>query len=266
MKKYFVCSDIHSFFTEFKFALKQAGFKKSNPEHILIVLGDIFDRGPDPQKVYEFLRSLPKERRILIRGNHELLLRKAVNRGLFYEHDMYNGTLGTIIDFTGRDYVDCVYEPQSVCDDFKKNGILDWIFGPEWQNYAEIGNYIFVHSWIPVKVLDGTDIYEAKTSTEIESRPDWREATQEDWEEAMWGCPWIMAKKGLVPNGFTVVCGHWSACDFPKHLDRNLKNYPNHNIYRGHGCIALDACTVRSGFCNVLVLSENELIKSKGSK
>ena len=266
MKKYFVCSDIHSFYTEFRAALRRANFKKSNPEHILIVCGDIFDRGPESKEVYKFIRSLPRERRVLIRGNHELLLKKAINRGIFYEHDYTNGTLATIMQFTGYDFIDCVDIPEIVCEDFKKNGIIDWMFGPEWQNYAEIGNYIFVHSWIPVKILDGTDIYDATTKTEIEFRPDWREASQEDWENASWGCPWVMAQKGLVPKGSTIVCGHWSAFEFPKNLDKNYTNYPNHNIYRGHGCIALDACTVRSGFCNVLVLSEEELYESKGSK
>ena len=266
MKKYFVVSDVHGFFTEMRRGLARAGFRKANPEHILVVVGDIADRGPDAPQVYEYIRSLPRERRILIRGNHELLLRNAVNRGYFYEGDYHNGTLGTVVQFTKCEYVDCVYDPQTVCDEFKKNGVLDWIFGPEWQNYAEIGNYIFVHSWIPVNILDGTDIYNADCSTKMAYRPDWREASQEDWENAMWGCPWVMAKKGLMPNGYTIVCGHWSACDFSKNLDKKHTRSPDHRIYKGHGCIALDADTVQSGFVNVLVLTEEELYKPKGSK
>lgn len=259
-------SDIHSFYNEFHKALYSAGFRKNNPEDILVICGDIFDRGPDSIKVYKFIKSLPKERRILIRGNHELLLRDAVKRGLFYEHDLHNGTLKTIMEFTGAEYIDCVYDSQSVCDDFKKNGIIEWIFSNEWRNYAEIGNYIFVHSWIPVNILDDTDIYDVKRSTPIAYRPDWREATDQEWEDASWGCPWVMAQKGLVPQGKTIVCGHWTAAEFPRYLDENFTDYPNYNIYRGHGCIALDACTVRSGFCNVLVLTEDELKSSEGSK
>ena len=252
-------SDIHGFYDEMKKALFKAGFRRSNKNHILIVLGDIADRGPKAPEVYKFIKSLPKERRILIRGNHELLLRDAVKRGFFYEHDLHNGTLRTIMEFTGAEYIDCVYDSQSVCNDFKENGIIDWIFSNEWRNYAEIGNYIFVHSWIPVNILDDTDIYDVKRSTPIAYRLDWREATDKEWEDASWGCPWVMAQKGLVPPGQTIVCGHWTAAEFPKYLDENVTDYPNYNIYRGHGCIALDACTVRSGFCNVLVLTEDEL-------
>lgn len=266
MKTYFITSDIHSFYKEFRAALKKAGFEMKNPDHILLVIGDLWDRGPDAVKLYNFIKSLPRERRILIRGNHEELLRRAVNRGFFYESDYYNGTLSTVMQFTGAEFYDCVEDPQNVCDKFKENGILEWIASNEWQTYAEIGNYIFVHSWIPVTILDDTDIYDAKESTPISMRSDWREASIEEWEKAAWGCPWVMIKKGLIPKGFTVVCGHWSACDFPKNLDNDIIGYPNNNIYRGHGCIALDACTVRSGFVNVLVLTEDEMKSSKGSK
>ena len=263
MKTYFITADIHGFYQQMMRALKKAGFDRKNPEHILIVCGDIFDRGPDSVKVYKFLKSLPKARRILVLGNHELLLRDLIKRGYFCEHDYYNGTLGTVCQFTGAEYIDCVQDPETVCEQFKKKKVLDWIFSNEWKYYAEIGNYIFVHSWIPVNIVDGTNIYDCDASTQIKSRPDWREATDKEWEDATWGCPWLMAQKGLVPKGYTVVCGHWTAAEFPRYLDKNLTNYPNYNIYRGHGCIALDACTVRSGFCNVLVLTEDELKSSK---
>ena len=45
MKKYFVCSDIHGFYKEWMSSLDEVGFDINNNEHILIVLGDIFDRG-----------------------------------------------------------------------------------------------------------------------------------------------------------------------------------------------------------------------------
>ena len=54
-------------------SLYKNGIDKENPEHILVVLGDIFDRGKETLEVYNFLRSLPDERLILIRGNHESL-------------------------------------------------------------------------------------------------------------------------------------------------------------------------------------------------
>lgn len=57
--KYFVVSDIHSFYTELKRALDKACFNKRNKDHTLIVYGDIFDHGPDTRSVYKFLTSIP---------------------------------------------------------------------------------------------------------------------------------------------------------------------------------------------------------------
>lgn len=68
MKKYFVASDIHSFYTPFVKELNKTSFDLNNEEHILIICGDLFDRGSESLKLYEFIKSLPKERRILIRG------------------------------------------------------------------------------------------------------------------------------------------------------------------------------------------------------
>ena len=85
MKRYFIASDIHSFFSLYKEALEKNGFDINNPEDIIIICGDIFDRGDDTLYVYNFLRNLPKERRILIRGNHEYLLRDLVK--FYYDPD-----------------------------------------------------------------------------------------------------------------------------------------------------------------------------------
>ena len=89
-------SDIHSFYDELIAGLDKAGFDITNEKHILIVVGDIFDRGKKPLEVYHFLKSLPKERRILIRGNHESLLKQLYIKEYAGDHDYTNGTVDTI--------------------------------------------------------------------------------------------------------------------------------------------------------------------------
>ena len=66
MKTYFFVSDTHSFYTPLMTALHNKGFDEHNQDHILVVLGDIFDRGYETLEVYKFLKSLPQERCILI--------------------------------------------------------------------------------------------------------------------------------------------------------------------------------------------------------
>ena len=284
MKTYFALADIHGFYDSMLEALQEAGFDKENPEHILIVCGDIFDRGTKPKEVYAYFRSLPKQRRHMIRGNHELLLRDLVVRKMALDHDISNGTYETVIRFA-TDYLseyatwrkdhpmptsridklewemelarfEVEHVPQ-IYDNAEIQEVLNWIFSDEWTNYLELGNYIFVHSFIPKR-----DIYDEF----------WRQASDEAWEEAMWGCPWQQYRKGLFhqeeKRGKILVCGHWHTSDFynnliyryepEKHLDIRTSN-PIFKSELCPGLIGLDACTALTKKINVLVLQENEL-------
>jgi len=93
--KYFVCSDLHSHYIALIESLNKAGYDVNNPEHKLIVCGDIFDRGDETLEVYKFLKSIPKERRILIRGNHEVLYLDLLKKHLPDSYDYSNGTVKT---------------------------------------------------------------------------------------------------------------------------------------------------------------------------
>ena len=63
--KYFCVSDIHSFFKELITALDNAGFEKDNPEHVLCVLGDLFDRGNETVQCFEFIKELNAQNRLI---------------------------------------------------------------------------------------------------------------------------------------------------------------------------------------------------------
>ena len=254
MKNYFVCSDIHGFYDEWMNSLSEIGFDKDNPNHILVVLGDIFDRGSQPLDIYRFLKNLPKERRILIRGNHEQLLKELVKRRYAEQHDYHNKTIDTLFQLAGYiDYDDFVsqmykelslkhalygtseyqdiklkwsHKKDAVFDNDIIREILDWIDSNEWQDYFETNHYIFVHSFIPTrKFVDfektmekGYFIY----YKEDEFREDWRNATSTEWDDAKWCCPWVMEKNGLNKTGKTIICGHWHTSDFFNNL-----LYPN---------------------------------------
>lgn len=295
MKKYFVISDIHSFYDEMIECLNKKGYDKDNPDHILIVCGDAWDRGTQPLEVYNFLISIPRERRILIRGNHEVLLNQLVERKHYEMHDIHNGTADTLflikynktLDEFDYDYYDKLGKSSltewssadwdlirdnkailvSKIYEGKIKEILDWIYSDEWVNYYETNNYIFVHSWIPVKehidfnkslthgiiIKTGADTY----------REDWRNATQTEWDDAMWPCPWKNAKAGLNKTGKTIVCGHWHTSDFFNNLSKSKnKKDINHNpifISKRYKLIGLDACTVVTYKINVLVINEEDL-------
>ena len=286
MKKYFVASDIHSFFSIFKKALDNNGWDINNSEHILIVLGDIFDRGDDTLKLYQFLRAIPKERRILIRGNHEYLLKALVNRQKFYDHDISNGTLASLLQLNNFWYDnfsikyflyaepngwDHIYDCLNKCWNSKiTKECLDWMFGDEWVDYYELGNYIFTHAFIPVDLGANPDLFRP-IYADLHYIPNWRTADKKAFEEATWGCPWKLFDAGLfdeeIKNNKILVCGHWHASEFHTHYEAtehfiniadSLKEIPDYTPYIGDNLIALDACTAVSGKVNIIILEEQE--------
>lgn len=245
MPKFFATSDVHSYYDELTTALKNAKFDENNEDHWLVVCGDCFDRGPDSAKVLRYLQDLP--RKVLVKGNHEKLLLDCCARGWFGNHDLSNGTARTIFHLGyGNEFED-------MCKDtFAK--VKPFIDG--MVNYLETKNYIFVHSWIPVINKDGLPAYYTRGRS-FGFNPDWRNASQEDWDAATWGNPFDMAKRGLMPDK-TVVFGHWATehkwaeVENRKDFDDNAKFEP----YYGDGIIGLDACTAYSGKCNVVVIED----------
>ena len=286
--KYFVCSDIHSFYELWQKALKEAGYDKDNENHTLIVCGDIFDRGYEPKEVYEFLKSIPKERRILIRGNHEYLLKDLYERGVVLKHDRHNkthNTLAYLADQPTEDEIskEAIFSSKiasEYADKYNKmidkqnnaifnnpltDEILKWIFSDEWVNYYELDKYIFVHSFIPLRKestfkLSGSDI--------PQYNPNWREdAISLEWEEAIWGCPYRLYFQYFdeeIKKGKVLVCGHWTTADFfqeLKGIDEDI-----YDIYYSNNLIALDGCLAYSGQCNVMVIDEDMKCYNKGKE
>lgn len=234
--KYFVSADVHSFYTPWMQALNEAGFDKNNPNHKIILCGDAFDRGNESNQVLEFIKDmLDMDKLIYVKGNHELLLKdccKQIKDGLIPSpHHWHNGTVKTICQLYGvpsewiilePDYTDLICDAmQSVLGFIDKNSV----------NFFETKNYIFVHSTIP-------------------NVDNWRNATNEDWKEAMWKNPF----SNFNPvDGKTIVFGHWHT-SWARHQEFG----PNADFspYYGNGYIGIDTCTARSGKVNVLVVED----------
>lgn len=246
MAKFFVTSDIHSYYNELIAALNDAGFDKNNEEHYLVVCGDCFDRGPDSAKLLRYLNDLP--RKVLVKGNHEQLLLDCCQRGYPMQHDMSNGTAKTIFHLGyGVEFEDmCQYTLAKV------RPLINSMV-----NYFETKNYIFVHSWIPVINKDGLPSHYTR-GRKFEFNPDWRNASRKDWEAAMWGNPFDMAERGFLPDK-TVVFGHWHcSTGWSKKEGRSeFGGDAKFDPYYGDGFIAIDACTAHSHKCNVIVIEDD---------
>ena len=241
MPKLYCVSDIHGFYNELRVALDKAGFDPNNKDHFLISCGDEFDRGPNPKEVMNFLNGL--KRKVIIRGNHTQLFEDLCLRGFPEWYDERNGTRSTV-EILGNykydnDSKSCCERAFNRTKKYRNNMV----------NYFETKNYIFVHSFLPL----------IKNTYDYSFNPDWRDATQEEWDNSMWGNPFELAKQGLLPPDKTLVFGHFHT-SYPR---RKYENKPewgtkaDFSIYYGDGYIGIDACTVYSGKVNVLVLEDD---------
>lgn len=250
MKKYFVVSDIHSYYTQLKTALKHEKFDKTNADHILIICGDLFDRGPEANQLLKFLLSLPKDRLILVRGNHEDLfedcLQELKARVNISHHHWMNGTLDTIDQLTGISKYDLVcglYNYKDIDKKLKKYFSLI----NNCINYYETNNYICVHGWIPVNTKGVYYIYNS----------DWRNANEKEWYYARWYNGMDMANNGIIEPNKTIICGHWHTgyghCKIKQECSTEFENL---TVYINKGITAIDGCVPRSGKINVFTFTE----------
>ena len=245
MPKLFVVSDIHSFFTPLKKALDDKGFDPNNENHWLVVCGDTFDRGSESNEVLKYLMQL--ERKILVKGNHDILLEECCMREFAYSHDASNGTKRTIQDLGRLDYNTSFAE--CCCRTWDRLARYRELL----VNYFETQNYIFVHSWIPIISQNG-GYYKYDS--------DWRNATDNRWERAMWGNPFDMHFLGLNQTGKTIIFGHWHCSAGHRMLGHCNDEFDGKAIWEpcyAEGIIGIDRCTAHTGEVNVIVIEDNFL-------
>lgn len=252
MPKLYVISDVHGHFDLMKKSLDEAGFDPNDENSWLISCGDEWDRNNQPYEVMKYFSSL--DRKMLIRGNHMQLFESLCERGYPEYYDMTNGTFETVKILghykSGIDFDLCCETAYNVTKKYRE-GLV---------NYFETERFVFCHSAVPTIVEDELSPYYLK-NRKFAYNPNWRNATQEEWDTAMWGNPYLLAEQRLFPPEKRVVFGHfhtsWPRChyegkpEFGKNAD--------FNPYYGENYIAIDACTAYSGKVNVLVLEDDFL-------
>lgn len=267
---YFVVSDVHSFYDELQIALQSQGFEIDNPSHKLVVCGDLFDRGLKTREVFNFCKSLG-DRFIYIKGNHEDLLEDCVSDIVsgrsVGSHHFSNGTVRTIAAFCDMDEWEVTALRRS--EEVKQHvftsmqPVLDFI-SSKALNYCELGDYIFVHGWIPT-ISD--DDYFNPNPLKVISKELWDDtedySIRDAWKQARWTNGMRAWKAGCSLPGKTIVCGHWHVSYAWSHIEQKYKEFPPKNRrgwqksfqpYIKDGIMALDACTAYSGFINCVKL------------
>lgn len=263
-KKLFICSDIHGYYKEMKKALDEAGYDENNNNHLLVIIGDLFDRGPDALAVYEYLKKMVNEgKAIVTRGNHENFFIDFLQGSVSPFNYLHNGTNETIGDFWHRTAPFeswCALEGNcelnqmnyikwaDICSKEIKEEypeLLDWL--KSLPRYYETENYIFVHGAIDTKVEDWHNPHCFRYDLINWDALDFNDGS-------FFGEP-------IKNTDKTVVIGH-----FGTRFLREKYNYPidkEHEddiLIRNDGrIIAIDATTALTHKVNVLVV-EDELL------
>lgn len=267
--KYFVFSDVHGFYSILKDKLREVGLDENNDNHMLISLGDNFDRGKENYEMFLFLKKMKEKNKIiLIKGNHEDLLMSMLTRNHVQENDIYNCTYDTLNQFyhaiTKQEEDDIAYNNfGNIYTELKNIGFIDLVY--EMIDYYETNNYVFIHGFIPV-LMNSIDSF---TSTNFKYDPDWRNVSLIDFQKSRWlnGIEMSIYYHINEPNK-KIVIGH-KHCSYGNVINDLGRGLPS-AVYKSYkfvkseysdpyiddNIIAIDAGTFTSKKVNVVVIDD----------
>jgi predicted phosphodiesterase len=219
--KYFLFSDVHGEYDALITSLEAAGFDLSNNEHMLIGLGDYFDRGSQNEFVLAFLMAMQEQGRVkLIRGNHDEMLLGFLTMNVVdaFHNLRYNG-LDKTIDDLSREKVKFADLPTYIA---AKNRVLKNYpnlieFLKNMEEVINIDNYVLSHAGFFARD-DGTLIVDNWNHTAI----------------------MVKYRAEFFDKSKTYIFGHWHAEKLNKLMNISTGN-PNKFIYKNF--IGIDATT-----------------------
>jgi len=162
MKEYFIVSDIHAHYDMLLDALLKHNFDIRNKEHILIIAGDVLDRGNQGDDLILFLELLIKQKRLLgVMGNHDSFLIDILNQ----EADLsriewnmqHNGFTKTLLLGLSSAKISSIHKFE-VLEEMRKNFIAKYPLFTEWilslPVYLEFKYHVIVHAFLDFSLLD----------------------------------------------------------------------------------------------------------------
>jgi hypothetical protein len=240
MKKYFLFGDSHGEFDALTASLAAKGFDESNANHILFSVGDLFDRGNQNVKIYEYLQRFADLNRLhMVLGNHDQMLLDflSMNFATFAFNIKHNGFFETVREFAKLGENDKQYQ---------------WRF-KVWAIYSRIqNNFPRLHSFLKSMVsggflLDNYAITHGGFNLDI---------VEGKWYPECWGkTPFFVKHAQNFPTKFKFVFGHWHAWRLKQEFENTKEIHSDPFIYKNF--IGLDAMTNISKIVNIFVVESD---------
>ena len=167
MRRVYVISDLHGYYDLFIKLLEKISFSEFD---LLYIIGDVCDRGPDSLKILFYIQE--HDNIILIKGNHEYMMKEALYYGVYYDDIDYpskafklwianggNTTMENIREYLQKDKLK--HEDYRVVRSAFLKNLYEYLNNlPEYLE-IEVNNqsYVLVHAGIDVKrPLDKQDL------------------------------------------------------------------------------------------------------------
>lgn len=162
MKRYFIVSDIHSQYDLLLVALVDADFDVENPDHILVIAGDILDRGTQGDSTIRFLELMIKKERLFgVLGNHDKYLKDILIQTATYQEIVWNiqhnGFQETLLLGLEQDEIKNL-DRSEVLGKMRRNFLNRYPVFSKWVMelplYLEYDHHVVVHGFIDFSLKD----------------------------------------------------------------------------------------------------------------
>lgn len=154
MIEYFIVSDIHAQYDMLIKALKDAGFDMGNSDHVLLVAGDVLDRGSQGDMLIRFLETLIQQDRLLgVLGNHDRFFIDLIDNKFSLKTVLWNSYNNGFIETLRLGHNDrSFFIEENVIRDISLNLNKKYPIFIKWISnlplFLEFSNHVIVHGFI----------------------------------------------------------------------------------------------------------------------
>jgi serine/threonine protein phosphatase 1 len=152
-QRIYAIGDIHGrldLFQALVAAIEADDADRGPAETLIVLLGDLVDRGADSRGVIEFARALQRRRAVrILAGNHEEMFLRSLSNIETFRHFLRHGGRETLLSY-GIDRREFIEASMKEAQEMAREAVpADHIaFLESFEDMIQLGDYLFVHAGI----------------------------------------------------------------------------------------------------------------------